>query len=91
MIVSPGFSAPELYASHRICAAMRSLIEPVMFIARMIAIVLPAVENFNIETALVTGRMVPPDYIGWTALYTAAYGTMAILLAFMLFEDRDLA
>lgn len=66
-------------------------LEPVMFIARMIAIVLPAVENFNIETALVTGRMVPPDYIGWTALYTAAYGTMAILLAFMLFEDRDLA
>lgn len=66
-------------------------LEPVMFIARMIAIVLPAVENFNIESALVTGRLVPPDYLGWTALYTAAYTTMAILLAFMLFEDRDLA
>lgn len=66
-------------------------LEPVMFIARMIAIVLPAVENFNIESAIVTGAMVPPAYIGWTALYTAAYTAMAIVLAFMLFEDRDLA
>lgn len=66
-------------------------LEPVMFIARMIAIVLPAVENFNIESAIVTGSIVPPAYLGWTALYTAAYTAMAIVLAFMLFEDRDLA
>ncbi len=66
-------------------------LEPVMFIARMIAIVLPAVENFNIESAIVTGAIIPPVYLGWAALYTAAYTAMAIILAFMLFEDRDLA
>jgi ABC-type transport system involved in multi-copper enzyme maturation permease subunit len=66
-------------------------LEPVMFMARIISIVLPAVENFNIETAIVTGAPVPASYLGLTAIYTAAYATMAILVAFMLFEDRDLA
>ncbi|MFN0056599.1 MAG: ABC transporter permease subunit [Planctomycetales bacterium] len=66
-------------------------LEPVMFMARVIATVLPAIENFNVETAIVTGALVPASYLGWTALYSAAYAAMAILLAFMMFEDRDLA
>lgn len=66
-------------------------LELVMFMARIISIILPAVENFNVETAIVTGSPVPAAYLGLTALYTAAYASMAILLAFILFEDRDLA
>ena len=66
-------------------------LELVMFMARIISIVLPAVENFNVETAIVTGSPVPAEYLGLTAIYSAAYATMAILLAFILFEDRDLA
>jgi hypothetical protein len=62
-----------------------------MFMANVIAAVLPAVENFNIETAIVTGKMVPASYLGVAAVYSAAYAAMAILLAFILFEDRDLA
>lgn len=66
-------------------------LEPVMFIARVIATILPAIENFNVETAIVTGSFVPANYVGWAALYSAAYAAMAILLAFISFEDRDLA
>jgi ABC-type transport system involved in multi-copper enzyme maturation permease subunit len=66
-------------------------LEPVMFMAGVIATILPAVEAFNVETALVTGASVPASYIGWAGLYSIAYSAMAILLAFMMFEDRDLA
>lgn len=66
-------------------------LEPVMFMARVIATVLPAVEAYNVEAALVTSANVPPGYIGWAAIYSAAYAAMAILLAFIMFEDRDLA
>jgi hypothetical protein len=39
----------------------------------------------------VTGSVVPATYLGWVAIYSAAYITAAILLAFIMFEDRDLA
>ncbi len=67
-------------------------LELVTFFARVIAILLPAVENFNVEAAIVTpDAVIPAGYIGVAALYSAAYVAAAILLAFILFEDRDLA
>lgn len=65
--------------------------EPVKFVAQLIATVLPALEVFNMQAAVATGTMVPPDYLGFSTVYCAVYSTMAILLAFILFEDRDLA
>jgi ABC-type transport system involved in multi-copper enzyme maturation permease subunit len=35
--------------------------------------------------------LVPPAYLGLSAVYCAAYAGMAIFLAFIMFEDRDLA
>jgi hypothetical protein len=66
-------------------------LEPVQFTAQLIATVLPALENFNISAAVATGKIAPPHYLGLSAIYCAAYSTMAILMAFILFEDRDLA
>lgn len=66
-------------------------LELVTFLARVIATVLPAVEIYNVEAAIVTGTLVPPSYVGYAALYSAAYIAAAVLLAFILFEDRDLA
>src|SRR5258708_3820563 len=67
-------------------------LELVTFFARVIAILLPAVENFNVEAAIVTpDAIIPAEYVGLAALYSAAYVAAAILLAFILFEDRDLA
>jgi ABC-type transport system involved in multi-copper enzyme maturation permease subunit len=66
-------------------------LELVTFVAKVIAAVLPAVENFNVEAAIVTGRVVKEEYLMYVTGYSAAYIAAMILLAFILFEDRDLA
>nr|MDQ3333107.1 ABC transporter permease [Planctomycetota bacterium] len=63
----------------------------VQFVGRLIATVLPALEWFSMQGAVATERLVPPDYLGYAALYALAFSAAAILLAFILFEDRDLA
>jgi ABC-type transport system involved in multi-copper enzyme maturation permease subunit len=65
-------------------------LEPVRFVANLIAIALPGLEFFNTQTAVSTDTIVAPIYLGTAALYCASYSAMAILLAFILFEDRDL-
>lgn len=66
-------------------------IELVPFMGYLIGTVLPSLEVFNTQAAIATGAIVPPRYLGETALYCTAYSIAAILLAFILFEDRDLA
>src|SRR5262249_679354 len=66
-------------------------LELVTFLARVIATILPAIGNYDVEAAVVTGSLVRSDYLGLASLYSAAYITAAVLLAFILFEDRDLA
>jgi ABC-type transport system involved in multi-copper enzyme maturation permease subunit len=63
----------------------------VQFFANLIATLLPALDNLNMSPAISTGKAIPIQYVGLNALYTAAYVTAAILVAFLLFEDRDLA
>ncbi|MDX5152337.1 MAG: HAD hydrolase-like protein [Acidiferrobacterales bacterium] len=45
----------------------------------------------HFKLAVATGKAVPLDYLIWAGVYCLAYTTAAILLAFILFEDRDLA
>ena len=66
-------------------------LEFVQFMARLIATVLPSLDLFNITAAVATGDIVPPIYLGYSAIYCACYCSAAILMAFILFEDRDLA
>jgi hypothetical protein len=63
----------------------------VTFVARLLATVLPTLESFNMDAAIATGRTIPAEYLGWAAVYCTAYVCAAILLGFILFEDRDLA
>lgn len=65
--------------------------EIVRFIANLLAAVLPVLDNFNISAAISTGQYVPLDYLGWAGLYCVLYSFVALLLALLLFEDRDLA
>lgn len=65
--------------------------EYVKFTAQLLATVLPNLEVFNINAAVATGSPVPPAYLGAALAYCVAYSSAAILLAFILFEDRDLA
>ncbi|MEZ6107692.1 MAG: hypothetical protein R3B96_16635 [Pirellulaceae bacterium] len=37
------------------------------------------------------GREVPLAYLGWASIYCFLYAGIALLLALLLFEDRDLA
>lgn len=66
-------------------------IEFVKFTGQLIATALPALEVFNVSAAVATSAIVPPVYLGSAALYCAAYTAAMLLLAFILFEDRDLA
>jgi len=63
----------------------------VKFVAQLLATVLPALDNYNMSAAIAMDRTIPPDYIGYNALYSMCYVSAIILLAFILFEDRDLA
>jgi ABC-type transport system involved in multi-copper enzyme maturation permease subunit len=65
--------------------------EFVAFFGQLIALVLPVLDHFNIQAAVAGGKHVPPDYLAWALLYCVLYSTVAMLLALILFEDRDLA
>lgn len=65
--------------------------EFVTFVARLIATILPSLNSFDIYGALARGGTVPPSYLGVSLLYGTAYAAATILVAFILFEDRDLA
>jgi ABC-type transport system involved in multi-copper enzyme maturation permease subunit len=66
-------------------------LEFVAFIGRLIAVVLPVLDHFNIQAAVAGGVDVPMNYLAWALLYCVLYSTAAMLLALILFEDRDLA
>jgi hypothetical protein len=63
----------------------------VTFVGQFLATVLPVLEHFNIEAAVTAGREVPLSYLAWVAGYSLLYSTIAMLVALILFEDRDLA
>jgi ABC-type transport system involved in multi-copper enzyme maturation permease subunit len=63
----------------------------VRFVGQLFATLLPVLEHFTIEAAVVGGVPVPWSYLGWAALYAALYSAVALLVALVLFQDRDLA
>jgi len=63
----------------------------VQFMGYFIATVLPVLDHFNIQAAVATGAQVPWSYLGWTLLYTVLYSTVALFVALIMFDDRDLA
>jgi len=65
--------------------------EMVRFVANLLAAVLPVLDHFNISAGISTGQEVPGVYLAWTGLYCVLYSAVAMLVALLLFEDRDLA
>jgi ABC-type transport system involved in multi-copper enzyme maturation permease subunit len=65
-------------------------LEPVRFMAQFIATVLPVLDHFNVQAAVAAGRGVPMEYLGMATMYCVLYCGVALLLALLLFEDRDL-
>jgi hypothetical protein len=63
----------------------------VQFMGQLFAVILPVLEHFKVDAAIVGGVPVPSVYL-WAALgYCALYSCVAMLFALVLFEDRDLA
>jgi len=65
--------------------------EYVKFVADVQAAIFPVLDHFNISAGISAGWPVPWDYIAWDGLYCVLYSAMALLVALLLFEDRDLA
>jgi hypothetical protein len=63
----------------------------VRFVGQLFATILPVLDHFTIEAAVVGGVAVPWVYLGWAALYAGLYSAIALLVALVLFQDRDLA
>ena len=63
----------------------------VSFAGWLLAAVLPGLEHFNMETSISTGQFVPVAYLVAAAVYCLLYTLAALLVALLLFEDRDLA
>jgi ABC-type transport system involved in multi-copper enzyme maturation permease subunit len=63
----------------------------VRFTGRLFATILPVLDHFTVEAAVVGGVPVPWEYLGWAGLYAAVYSAVAILVALVLFQHRDLA
>jgi ABC-type transport system involved in multi-copper enzyme maturation permease subunit len=71
-------------------SAMRQF-EIVAFVARLFSTVLPVLDDFNVQAAISTGQKVPLVYLAWNGVYCVVYSSVAMLVALLLFEDRDLA
>lgn len=66
--------------------------ELVSFMAQLFAWVLPSLEFFNAGPAISTGAVIPwRGYVLPALGYCVLYSGAALLFAFLLFEDRDLA
>ncbi len=65
--------------------------EIVKFFGQLIATVFPNLEVFDVQSAVATGFAVPAEYLAWSLLYCVLFSVIAMLLALLLFEDRDLA
>lgn len=63
----------------------------VSFTGKLLAVVLPVLNHFNIAPAIAAGQPVEYQYILLAAAYCLLYSTAAMLMALFFFEDRDLA
>ena len=63
----------------------------VAFIADLLSTILPALDHFDMYGAISTGQPIPAGYLLLAAVYCGLYSTVAMLLALLMFEDRDLA
>jgi ABC-type transport system involved in multi-copper enzyme maturation permease subunit len=66
-------------------------IEFVRFVANLLAAVLPVLDHYDISAGISTGQPVPWLYMAGVAASCLLYSAVAMLVALLLFEDRDLA
>lgn len=73
-----------------ISQATEGRFEIVKFIGRFSAAIFPNLEAFRVETAIAGGLAIPNEYLAMSMLYCILFSIVAMLLALILFEDRDM-
>ena len=63
----------------------------IAFVADLSSAVLPNLEGFSMETAIMTDKMIEWSYVGYGAIYTVLFCFFAFVISLLLFDDRDLA
>lgn len=82
-----GHLAPQM-----VQASSQGQFEGVKFVAQFFATIMPGLEFFNVGPAIATDAMVPwVQYVLPCLAYALIYSTAALVLALLMFEDRDLA
>ncbi len=66
-------------------------LEIVQFVGQLIATIFPVLDHFNIQPVVAAGKVVPASYLLVSAGYCGLYCCFALVVALLLFEDRDLA
>jgi len=62
----------------------------VRFFAQFIAVIFPNLDSFDVQAAVTSGQGIPLDYLLVALAYSTIYSIVAMLLALLMFEDRDL-
>ncbi len=65
--------------------------ELVGFVGKLIAVVVPNLNAFNVQAAVDVGNTIPTIYLAGAFNYLVFFVILALSAAFLLFEDRDLA
>ncbi len=64
--------------------------KPLAGVLHLLYFAIPNLEHFNIRSRIVYEMGVPPGYIGFAILYGALYTLLFLLLAAIVFEQKDL-
>jgi ABC-type transport system involved in multi-copper enzyme maturation permease subunit len=65
--------------------------ELVGFVGKLIAVVIPNLNAFNVQSAVDAGNQIPPIYLAGAFTYLFCFAVMILMVAMLMFEDRDLA
>lgn len=82
-----GHLTPLIVQSNEVVQAF----EGVTTFGYVVSTILPVLDHFDINAAITGDVQIPIEYLGWSTLYCILYGFIALLLALIWFEDRDLA
>jgi hypothetical protein len=63
----------------------------VKFIAQLIATIVPILEHFQLQAAIDAGNSITISLLSGSLIYCLLYVMLAMFLALLMFEDRDLA
>jgi len=65
--------------------------ELVGFVGKLIAVVVPNLNTFNVQSAVDAGNQIPLIYLAAAFSYLFCFAIMTLAISMLLFEERDLA